>query len=110
VTGRTGIAGDCPTPDQPDQNRTRPPMTASTPATPPGQPGPDDLIRPHDVRGLTAGELERARRELKASLALVRPDSPTRVPILAHMSAVDAELAKRSAGRAEELPGSPLLP
>ena len=60
-----------------------------------------DLIRPHDVGGLTAGELERARRELRASLALVRPDSPARVPILAHLSAIDAELAGRCAGRTE---------
>ena len=59
-----------------------------------------DLIRPHDVSGLTAGELERARRELQASLALARPDSPVRVPILAHLSAIDAELAGRGSGRA----------
>jgi hypothetical protein len=61
----------------------------------------NDLIRPHDVGGLTAGELERARRELRASLALVRPDSPARVPILAHLSAIDGELARRSAGGTE---------
>ncbi len=59
-----------------------------------------DSIRPHDASGLTAGELERARRELRASLALARPDSPVRVPILAHLSAIDAELAARAAGRA----------
>ncbi|HEX5300871.1 MAG TPA: hypothetical protein VFW50_28160 [Streptosporangiaceae bacterium] len=28
--------------------------------------------RPHDVSGLTAGELDRARRELRASLALTK--------------------------------------
>jgi hypothetical protein len=54
-----------------------------------------DLSRPHDVTGLTAGELERARRELQASLALARPDSPAFVPILARLRAVDAELAER---------------
>ena len=54
-----------------------------------------DLSRPHDVTGLTAGELEQARRELQASLALARPDSPARVPILARLSAVNAELAAR---------------
>jgi hypothetical protein len=32
--------------------------------------------RPHDVSGLTGPELERARRELTASLALIRPGSP----------------------------------
>jgi hypothetical protein len=54
-------------------------------------------MRDHDVTALTVGELDRARRELQASLALVRPDSPARVPILAHMSAIDAELADRTA-------------
>ena len=63
-------------------------------------------MRDHDVTALT--ELERARRELAASLALVRPDSPARVPILAHLSAIDTELAGRAAGRLDELlPGSP---
>ena len=52
-------------------------------------------MRDHDVSGLTAGELERARRQLAANLALVRPDSPARVPIEAHMSAIDTELAER---------------
>ena len=60
-----------------------------------------DVIRPHDAGGLTAGELERTRRELQASLALARPDSPTRMPILAHLSAIDAELAGRGTGTAE---------
>jgi len=69
-----------------------------------------DLIRSHDVAGLTAGELERARRELRAGLALVRPDSPARVPILAHIGAIDTELAERTAGQPHGLPGSPLLP
>ena len=66
-------------------------------------------MRDHDVAGLTANELEQTMRELRASLALVRPDSPARVPILAHMSAIDAELAERSANRTGELPapGSP---
>jgi hypothetical protein len=55
-----------------------------------------DPGRPHDVRGLTASELEHTKRELQASLALVRPDSPARVPILAHLSAVDTELMERA--------------
>ncbi|MGH3289878.1 MAG: hypothetical protein ACRDPD_35230 [Streptosporangiaceae bacterium] len=62
--------------------------------------------RDHDVRGLTVGELERARRELAVSLALVRPGSPARVPILARMSAIDAVLGTRP----EQLPGSPFVP
>jgi hypothetical protein len=56
-----------------------------------------DSNRPHQVRMLTLGELERARRELRASLALARPDSPTRVPILAQLNAVEAELVRRAA-------------
>jgi hypothetical protein len=51
------------------------------------------LMRSHDVRTLTAGELERARRDLAVSLALVRPDSPARVPIIAQITAIDTELA-----------------
>jgi hypothetical protein len=57
-----------------------------------------------DVSGQTSGELERARRELQASLALTRPGSPVRGPILAHLGAIDTELARRTAG---PLPGSP---
>ena len=41
-----------------------------------------ELSRPHDVSGLTAGELERTRRELAASLA--------------QLSAIDAELTTRT--------------
>ena len=65
-------------------------------------------MRAHDVTGLTARQLERARRELQANLALVRPDSPARVPILAQMSAIDTELAGRTGERPEDLPDSPL--
>jgi hypothetical protein len=54
-----------------------------------------DPGRQHDVSELTSRELERARRELQASLALARPGSPARVPILAHLSAIDADLAGR---------------
>ena len=56
--------------------------------------------RGHDVSGLTVSELERARRDLQVSLALAMPGSPVREPILAHMSAVDAELANRQQIRA----------
>jgi hypothetical protein len=65
-------------------------------------------MRDDDVSGLTGRQLERARRELQANLALVRPDSPARVPILAQMSAIENELAGRTTGRPEGLPGSPL--
>ena len=50
-------------------------------------------MRDHDVTALTGRELEQARRELAASLALARPGSPARVPILAQMTAIDTELA-----------------
>jgi hypothetical protein len=56
-------------------------------------------MRQHDVSALTARELERARRELAASLALTRPGSPARVPILATMTAIDTELASRTTGQ-----------
>jgi Histidine kinase-like ATPase domain len=65
-----------------------------------GSPVPDPS-RSHDVSGLTDAELERTRRDLQASLALARPGSTACVPMLAHLSAVESELAKRSAGRPE---------
>jgi hypothetical protein len=48
------------------------------------------------MTALTDPELEHARRELAASLALARPGSPARVPILARLSAIDAERARRA--------------
>lgn len=57
-----------------------------------------DPSRSRDASRLTDAELQRTRRELQASLALARPGSATRVPILAHLSAINAELAGRSAG------------
>ena len=61
--------------------------------------------RDHDVSGLTAGELERARRDLQVSLSLAVPGSPVREPILAQISAVDRELADR-AGNEDQAQGS----
>jgi hypothetical protein len=55
--------------------------------------------RPHDVSGMTASELERARRDLLVSLTLAVPGSAVREPILAHISAIDAELAARASRR-----------
>ena len=63
-------------------------------------------MREHDVAALTAVELEAARRELAASLALARPGSPVRAPIHARMAAIEAELA----GRADARPGLPSSP
>lgn len=63
-----------------------------------GSPVPDPS-RSHDVSGLTDAALERIRRDLQASLALARPGSTACVPMLAHLSAVESELAERSAGR-----------
>ena len=56
-------------------------------------------MREHDVAALSGAELEAARRELAASLALARPGSPVRVPIQARLAAIDAELAGRTAAR-----------
>lgn len=67
-----------------------------------------DPSRIHDVSGLTTAELQRTRRDLQVSLALARPGSAASVPILAHLSAIDTELAPRSAGRgASGNPSSP---
>lgn len=52
--------------------------------------------RQHDVSGMTSPELQRARRDLQVSLSLSLPDSPVRMPILEHMTAIDAELAGRT--------------
>ena len=54
------------------------------------------MIRCHDVSQLTTAELQRARRELAASLALARPGSPSAAPALAQMRAIDTELAGRA--------------
>ena len=54
------------------------------------------MTRSHDVGQLTTAELERTRRELRVSLALITPGSPAHVPILAHLRAIDAELAARA--------------
>jgi hypothetical protein len=60
-------------------------------------------VRDHDVTTLTGRELEIARRELSASLALARPDSAMRGPILTHLNAIDAELAQRAdTGQADQ--------
>jgi len=50
----------------------------------------------YSVRQLSTAELERTKRELKANLGLLTPDSPAHVPIQSHMRAIDAELAERT--------------
>jgi hypothetical protein len=57
------------------------------------------MTRPHEVSQLTTAELEVARRQLRANLGLITPGSPAHAPILAHMQAIDAELAGRAASR-----------
>jgi hypothetical protein len=54
-----------------------------------------DATLAHDVSGLNAGELERARRDLQVSLTLAFPGSPVNAPLLVHMSAMDTELGQR---------------
>ncbi len=66
-------------------------------------------MRDHDVSQLTADELEQATRDLQVSLALAWPGSPVRAPILAQVSAIDAELAGRGTARPGGVPGSPLV-
>ena len=56
----------------------------------------DHMTRPREVSQLTTAELETARRQLRANLGLITPGSPAHVPILAHMQAIDAELAGRA--------------
>ena len=63
-------------------------------------------MREHDVTALTASDLERARHELAASLALTQPDSPPRTPILAHLTAIDLELTRRIGQQPDRPPGS----
>lgn len=58
----------------------------------------DDGQDHYCVRQLTTAELESVRRQLKANLGLITDDSPARVPIQAHMRAIDTELAKRADG------------
>jgi hypothetical protein len=48
---------------------------------------------------MTDSELERARRHLLVSLTLAAPGSHVREPILAYISAIDAELAERTSRR-----------
>jgi hypothetical protein len=52
-------------------------------------------VRDHDVSAMTAADLNRARRDLHVSLTLAWPGSPVREPILAQLSAIDAEIAAR---------------
>jgi hypothetical protein len=48
---------------------------------------------------MTPAEVERARRDLKVSLALAFPGSPVRVPILEELTAIDRELGERTRTR-----------
>ena len=62
--------------------------------------------RDHDLSGLTVGELQRARRELEASLALARPGSVVSNPIMAQIRAIDAALAGPAGYQAPRCPES----
>jgi len=63
-----------------------------------------DVGRLHDVGAYTADELEQVRRGLAASLALVRPNSPARIPILAQLAAIDVRLAQLATDAQTALP------
>jgi hypothetical protein len=64
-----------------------------------------DPARSYDVSALTSEELQRTRRELAASLALTRPGSPARIPILTQIAAIDVEVAQQHPGRPQGRPG-----
>jgi hypothetical protein len=53
-------------------------------------------MRDHEASHLTDRELDRAGRELAASLALSRPGSPILAPIQAQLAAINAEVAERA--------------
>ena len=57
----------------------------------------DDLDH-YCVRQQTTAELESVKRQLTANLGLVAAESPARVPIQAHLRAIDRELADRADG------------
>jgi hypothetical protein len=69
------------------------------------------VTRYYDVGQLSTAELTSAMRELRANLGLLTPDSPAHVPVLAHMRAIDAELAGRAGNRPSggHPPAAPLL-
>jgi hypothetical protein len=52
-------------------------------------------VRAHDVSAMSSDELAHARRELAASLGLIRDGSPLRETLETHMDAIDVETAKR---------------
>lgn len=57
------------------------------------------MIRYYDVGQFTTAGLELTLRQLRANLCLITPGSPAHVPILAHMRAIEAELAGRVGNR-----------
>jgi hypothetical protein len=57
------------------------------------------VTRNYDVGQRTTAELELTMRQLRANLGLIAPNSPAHAPILAHMQAIEAELAGRVGNR-----------
>jgi hypothetical protein len=55
---------------------------------------PDNRI--HGVSAMTDSELDHARRHLIATLSLAIPGSSVQEPFLAHITAIDTELAERA--------------
>jgi hypothetical protein len=99
-------------PSSPDASKPSGPMRLSAPMSsgnwPPSAPSRTTApgwppVRDHDVTALTSRELQQARRDLAASLALARPGSLVRAPILAQMKAIDAALRARIRARFAEL-------
>jgi hypothetical protein len=57
------------------------------------------VTRDHDVSQLATAKLESTMRQPRANLGLISPDPPAYVPILAHMRAIQADLAGRVGSR-----------
>ena len=57
---------------------------------------PAEQTTDHPLAQMTTYELDRAKRDLAASLALADPDSPIRASVEARLSAIDAEQDERA--------------
>jgi hypothetical protein len=53
----------------------------------------------YGLRSQPTAELERIKRDLRASLGLIVSNSPAHVPIQSQMRAIDSELARRAASQ-----------
>ena len=61
------------------------------------------------LTGMTAGELERVKRDLRVSLALAPEGSPVHASINRETAQIDAELARRQPRRRDPGSDDPVL-